>query len=353
MLASEYAKIIKDDVGDLVNKTVVAKPRGNGGAKSEEAFEKFKNYPGFPDAIGILCSYLEITGAYFDEVQNLAVSALPQRGNLNMGFVASAGVEEQLFTVLGSDGSLAAWQVSLEPSEELFEEYWRLLSEDEGLTLDLVEGSYESEPALFVGQNIKQFDKVVSSSICLKAIRNQKDYMHEEMHFLKRRNDWHNKNLWDFIGKFLFNSCERGPIKRSIRSSFIGVDDNLDKKSSVENVNGSFGKRQENNLLGANEKDFDVTKELIEAFGIIRNRPAQRVFRSKLLELRGRCELCGISQPEILEAAHIKPKSEGGEDSSENGLLLCRNHHKAFDAGLLLFDVNKRKLCWQDGVDAF
>ena len=50
------------------------------------------------------------------------------------------------------------------------------------------------------------------------------------------------------------------------------------------------------------------------------------------------CAVCGQSRrtpegnPEV-EAAHIYPKSEGGDDDVRNGIALCKLHHWAFDSG--------------------
>ncbi|WP_296386813.1 HNH endonuclease [Winogradskyella sp.] len=50
------------------------------------------------------------------------------------------------------------------------------------------------------------------------------------------------------------------------------------------------------------------------------------------------CQICGkhIKKKDgtkYIEAAHIKAKSEGGNETLENILLLCPNHHKEFDLG--------------------
>ena len=54
-----------------------------------------------------------------------------------------------------------------------------------------------------------------------------------------------------------------------------------------------------------------------------------------------RCQICGHSIPtkyggRYVEAAHIRPKREGGSEVPSNILILCPNHHKEFDYG----DVN-------------
>lgn len=63
----------------------------------------------------------------------------------------------------------------------------------------------------------------------------------------------------------------------------------------------------------------------------------------------GRCAMCGI-QGRLTEAAHIIPVNDDGSDEICNGVLLCRNHHRAFDLGLLAIRgdykivLNRRKL---------
>lgn len=65
----------------------------------------------------------------------------------------------------------------------------------------------------------------------------------------------------------------------------------------------------------------------------------QRRFRRLLLQHGPReCAYCGLDVLQVLEAAHLIPDSHGGASSLDNGRLLCANHHRAFDAGLLTWD---------------
>lgn len=63
------------------------------------------------------------------------------------------------------------------------------------------------------------------------------------------------------------------------------------------------------------------------------------VIISYLKELRNfECQICGHKIQKknggfYIEAAHIKPKSEMGDESPDNILILCPNHHKEFDEG--------------------
>lgn len=65
-------------------------------------------------------------------------------------------------------------------------------------------------------------------------------------------------------------------------------------------------------------------------------RKHQAKFRRLLLKhYTPECAYCGLDVVEVIEAAHLIPDSKGGAASTENGRLLCANHHRAFDAGLL------------------
>ena len=68
----------------------------------------------------------------------------------------------------------------------------------------------------------------------------------------------------------------------------------------------------------------------------VRVRLHQRAFRERvLLAYRGQCSLCRLRHLELLDAAHIKEDSDGGEPVVPNGLAMCAIHHRAFDAQVL------------------
>jgi putative restriction endonuclease len=69
---------------------------------------------------------------------------------------------------------------------------------------------------------------------------------------------------------------------------------------------------------------------------VVRTRLHQRVFRERVLTAyEHRCALCSLRHPELLDAAHIKEDSDGGEPTVTNGVSMCAIHHRAFD-GLVL-----------------
>jgi len=62
----------------------------------------------------------------------------------------------------------------------------------------------------------------------------------------------------------------------------------------------------------------------------------QRIFREVLLKIYdGQCAMCGLGFVDALEAAHIIPWSQFDNFSPNNGILLCANHHKLFDGGII------------------
>lgn len=76
---------------------------------------------------------------------------------------------------------------------------------------------------------------------------------------------------------------------------------------------------------------------------IIKARINQSIFRDSLLQRHKKCCLCGVTNPNLLIASHIKPWSIS--DNKErvnvnNGLILCPNHDKLFDGGWITFDDN-------------
>lgn len=67
------------------------------------------------------------------------------------------------------------------------------------------------------------------------------------------------------------------------------------------------------------------------------DRPNQSRLRNQLLAEVGRCQLTGTETADVLEACHIVPVRNGGSDVIANALLLRRDLHVLFDAGLIAF----------------
>lgn len=92
-------------------------------------------------------------------------------------------------------------------------------------------------------------------------------------------------------------------------------------------------------------------------------------FISNMLDLHGnkKCFWCSCAVPQLIEAAHIWPinmiRNSGNytiEDKynfandANNGIWLCRNHHKLFDSNLVVLDLNLNLLrCNQNYSQAY
>lgn len=74
-----------------------------------------------------------------------------------------------------------------------------------------------------------------------------------------------------------------------------------------------------------------------ERFGtpaLVRPRLGQRAFRAAITDVYGRrCAISSEHSLPVLEAAHIRPYSEGGEHALPNGLLLRADLHRLLDGG--------------------
>jgi hypothetical protein len=87
------------------------------------------------------------------------------------------------------------------------------------------------------------------------------------------------------------------------------------------------------------QRPFELTAVRPLRSTTVRARPGQGRFRFTVFKRFGsRCAFCSISEPKLLEAAHLCPVEDGGTDDPRNGLVMCLTHHKAFDVGLLLVD---------------
>lgn len=85
---------------------------------------------------------------------------------------------------------------------------------------------------------------------------------------------------------------------------------------------------------GAPPDPDEIERSYIEAKRLVRRH--QRRFRQLLLNhYAAECAYCGLDVLQVLDAAHLTSDAEGGAASAKNGRLLCANHHRAFDAGLL------------------
>ena len=75
-------------------------------------------------------------------------------------------------------------------------------------------------------------------------------------------------------------------------------------------------------------------------------------FRDNILDADGRCVISKETTRAVLDAAHLRPVEEGGEECIENGFILRTDLHRLFDRGMffispedgtIVFDKNLSK----------
>jgi hypothetical protein len=117
-----------------------------------------------------------------------------------------------------------------------------------------------------------------------------------------------------------------------------------------------------NGLVFANDTEAETTidsarqsalpslMERVRIATTVLARPGQARFRQLVLTAYGRrCFLTGEEMPEVLEAAHIIPVTDGGSDDNGNGICLRCDVHQLFDSGNIRFRPNG-ELAFSDAI---
>ncbi|WP_235617046.1 HNH endonuclease [Lysinibacillus mangiferihumi] len=104
------------------------------------------------------------------------------------------------------------------------------------------------------------------------------------------------------------------------------------------------------NVVNELEEEFRALQQVenlpitdTEKERMVKARIGQGKFKKLLIERECKCALCGVTDPRVLIASHIKPWSVSTNEErldENNGLLLCPNHDALFDKHLISFDVH-------------
>lgn len=80
----------------------------------------------------------------------------------------------------------------------------------------------------------------------------------------------------------------------------------------------------------------DLIRRREYALRVVKDRLHQPEFRRLVLNAyEQQCSLCRPRHPELLDAAHIREDSQGGEPIVTNGIAMCAIHHRAFGSQVL------------------
>ncbi len=84
---------------------------------------------------------------------------------------------------------------------------------------------------------------------------------------------------------------------------------------------------------------------------VVKARINQSAFRERLLNRYHKCCICGVINPNLLVASHIKPWANSNSIEKldvDNGFLFCPNHDRLFDQGWISFDDSGKILISKD-----
>lgn len=134
----------------------------------------------------------------------------------------------------------------------------------------------------------------------------------------------------------------------------VSVDSGLNRRRRLRR-NGKWGEpiaRKyliENGLIDVQRSEqrsgLSVDERRVKKLQKVLSRKKQAYLRRELMAVyEGMCVVSGCRVAAVLEAAHIVPVSDGGEDVVSNALLLRVDLHRLFDAGLIAFYEDDGKL---------
>jgi hypothetical protein len=113
----------------------------------------------------------------------------------------------------------------------------------------------------------------------------------------------------------------------------MGLDDlaglGISEQDAAEIINSAKSIEQDLNLTGSEREQM------------VKVRVGQGRFKELLIDMYGKCNLCGVDQREFLIGSHIKPwrdYTDTEKVDKNNGLLLCPHHDALFDKGFISFN---------------
>lgn len=92
------------------------------------------------------------------------------------------------------------------------------------------------------------------------------------------------------------------------------------------------------------QDDEPESERLKRALKYVLARAGQTAFRFAVFARYGTsCAFCSVSEGAMIDAIHLKDHALNGKMDVENGLPACKNHHAAFDAGIVAVPTGDSK----------
>lgn len=270
-----------------------------GGTTSHASFRYALSMPDAPAALAMLRAY--ISAVSLDRSEGWGVSAMPNWQHDVQGrrfaTVSGGGIELFFAWFEPTSGRVTGWGTRFSPNHTPQssdpDEVWRSAAANGDITLN--------------GETLDGLLDVLDDQDVLDSLTATRDER-----ATSRKSDWHNPYLGAFLGA---------------RDAPDGTKSEPSSEEAVE----------------------------------FERRYTERVTRSRLHQAKLReaalrhytpaaCYHCGLDVVDVLEAAHLEPDSAGGAASVSNIRLLCANHHRAFDRGLLTWEPHTQSFAPDPGA---
>ena len=138
----------------------------------------------------------------------------------------------------------------------------------------------------------------------------------------------------------IFVVIKKTPKLRDVKLGWVVDFDDKAKEFLIE-----FAEERPSYIEKTDDDPFQLVDESKGKTSKTKKRPNQRPFRFQVFKKYGRkCAVCDMTHPRILDAAHICGKEDSGSDDWRNGIVLCKNHHLAFDEGLFRIGPKSRRI---------
>lgn len=148
--------------------------------------------------------------------------------------------------------------------------------------------------------------------------------------------------------RFAVHSKHNGELAIAFRPDFIGTyAENLEALHETGEVPGEIQLLTRIAAAPEDVPEGEIADEVASPrrWAIIETRRALRAldFSERVLNAyHHRCAVCSM-QLRLLDGAHILPAAEpDSTDETANGVALCALHHRAYDGGLITFDITYR-----------
>jgi len=300
-------RALLDEAGHLPLPPPVPKPTASWTA--EDRFGALAGTPYAHWVLAALAEYAAASGLADDEDFSVSCLPLTRRGSGRCrATTVSVGRTETCVIVLDQDiGDIVEWRFAVPSDSE--RDHWPFLP---GIVVGAA--SHAGGCLFVVGESAEDWDALLSSVSVRDDMRRQVVRLRQGPPRPRRRSDWHNVPLWEAV--------RDGPAR-----------------------GGSAVTRSVDDAVPVTDGTVDLTAA--DRRALVKVRANQARFRALLFEhLPAACALCGVAEPQVLDAAHLVPHAEGGPASVDNGRILCANHHRAFDAGLLRWEADSDTFRW-------